>query len=157
MTKNQKIAAGCGGLGCLGLLVLAVAGGLGYYFYYLPRRSERVYNFNVNVNSNSNSNDSNRNSNENTNSSSTNSSRDSSSSYSDDEKHKLYQAASMSGDADLMQKVSKKLGLFTAEGIPKDDYPEFIKDHGTWAISNAAFIASLDTPDKARAYVDAHL
>lgn len=159
MTKNQKIAAGCGGLGCLGLIVLCVAGGVGYYFYYAQRTPERSYTFNTNANSNSNSNSNgsgNRNSNENSNSSE-NSSSTSSSSYSDDDKHKLFQAASMSGDADLVQKVVKKLGLFTASGVPKDEYPEFIKDHVTWGLSNAAFIASLDTREKARAYVDAHL
>ena len=67
MTRNQKIALGCGGAGCLGLLVVAIAGGLIYYFWAGYRdatdraeRANRNYNFNVNLsesNSNSNAND----------------------------------------------------------------------------------------------------
>ena len=32
MNRNQKIALGCGGAGCLGLIVVAVAAGLVYYY-----------------------------------------------------------------------------------------------------------------------------
>jgi hypothetical protein len=63
----------------------------------------------------------------------------------------------MTQDAEVVQKVVKKLGLFKANGTPADDYPQFIKDHITWGASNAAFIASMSTPEKARAYVDDHL
>lgn len=155
MTKNQKIAAGCGGLGCLGLIVLAIAGAVGYYFYKqsAPVRSSN-YNFNSNSNSNRNNNE---NTNESANTSSSNTTNESPSSYSDDDKHKLFQAASMTGDSDVVQKVVKKLGLFKANGTPADDYPQFIKDHITWGAGNTDFIRTLDTPDKARAYVDAHL
>jgi len=155
MTKNQKIAAGCGGLGCLGLIVAAIALGVGYYFYYRTPARSNNYNFNSNSNSNHNTN-SNQNANESANTSSANSSGDSSS-YSDDEKHRLFQAASMTGDPDVVQKTVKKLGLFTSSGIPKEEYAQFVKDHITWGASNSAFIASLDSPEKARAYVDAHL
>jgi len=111
----------------------------------------------LNANSSNRDNAANQNANESTNSSSSNSSSDSSSSYTDDDKHKLFQAASMTGDAEVVQKVVKKLGLFKANGTPADDYPQFIKDHVIWGASNSDFIRSLDTPDKARAYVDAHL
>jgi hypothetical protein len=37
MTRNQKIALGCGGAGCLGLIVVAIAGVLIYYFAYACR------------------------------------------------------------------------------------------------------------------------
>jgi hypothetical protein len=57
MTRNQKIALGCGGGGCLGLIVVAIAGGLIYYL--VSRAPARSYNrnFNVSTNRNSNSND----------------------------------------------------------------------------------------------------
>jgi len=174
MTKNQKIAAGCGGLGCLGLVVLALAGAAGYYYYYIRPHPERYYtnnrnsttNFNSNSNANSDSNSSsnsnsnsadNLNANESTNKSSANSADENSSSYTDDDKHKLFQAASMTRDAEVVTKVVKKLGLFKANGTPADDYPQFIKDHIVWGASNGDFIRSLDTPEKARAFVDAHL
>ena len=103
MTKNQKIAAGCGALGCLGLIVLAIAGAVAYYL--MRPAPARSYNSNANANSNRTLD---QNTNESTNKSSSNSANETSSSYSDDEKHKLFQAASMTQDADVVQKVVKK-------------------------------------------------
>ena len=159
MTKNQTIAAGCGGLGCLGLIVLLIALCVGYFFFYKPSQ-ERTYNFNARPNSNSNS-TSNSNSNSNTtesNSSSTsNSSSSSSSSYSDDDKHKLFQAAGVCGDADLNQKVLKKIGFFTAQGVPTEEYQQFVKDHFDWALKNTEFVTSVNTPEKAKEYIEKNL
>ena len=153
MTKNQKIAAGCGGLGCLGLIVVVIAA-VAVYYFTAQRAPARSYNFNSNANSNRSSN---QNANESTNKSSSNSANETSSSYSDDDKHKLFQAASMTQDAEVVQKVVKKTGLFKADGTPADDYPQFIKDHFSWALNNTDFVNSVNTPEKARAYVDAHL
>lgn len=155
MNKNQKIAIGCGAVGCLGLIVLGIAGGA-FFYWRSQQRPERISrNFNINLNSNSNQT---ANTNENENSGASNSSSDGpAGTYSDDEKHKLFQAASMSQDAELVQRVVKKVGLFKADGTPADDYAQFIRDHITWGVNNASFIASLDTPEKARAYVEAHL
>ena len=156
MNRNQKIALGCGGAGCLGLIVVMIAGGVIYYFYYAQSRrysANSNYNFNLNTNRNSNSNDnSDFPSNANDNSSST-----SASSLSDDDKHKLYQAAAMTGDADTMHRVMVKLGLLQDDSIPTSDYQTFIAEHVGWAIRNRDFIVSLDTPDKARDYVNENL
>ena len=59
MNRNQKIALGCGGAGCLGLIVVVIAGCVFYFLYYNQNRrySASNYNFNINSNSNSNSND----------------------------------------------------------------------------------------------------
>jgi hypothetical protein len=151
MTKNQKIALGCGGAGCLGLIllvfvcaVLIVSGVIKAPGFYSPD-SNRNYNYNSNRNSNANAN-----TNENSNSDS------SSSSMSDDNKHKMFQAVGMTQDAQLTLKVTKKLGLFTDNG-PTDEYQQFVKDHFAWAMKNTDFIRSVSTPEKARAYVDAHI
>jgi cytoskeletal protein RodZ len=152
MTRNQKIALGCGVTGCLGLIlivvvviVLAAAGILA-----LPGLG--VANSNDNsANSSSNAND-NSSSNQNTNSSSSTSR----STMSEDDKHKLMQAAGMTKDSALMQRVLRKLGFVTDTGI-SDDYPKFIKDHVTWASKNYEFIRSVNTPGAARAYVEAHI
>ena len=156
MTKNSKIALGCGGAGCLGLILLVIVGvvlivtgvvrapGL-----YNPNRNS---NSNSNYNSNSNSN-SNTNTNENLNSNS-NSGSDSSSSMSDDDKHKLFQAAGITKDNDLILKVIKKIGFGSGTGT---DYQDFIKAHFPWAMKNLEFIRSVNTPEKARAYVDEHM
>jgi hypothetical protein len=156
MTKNGKIALGCGGAGCLGLLVVAVAGGLIYYLWAKPGNTNRYYNFNVsNSNRNSNTN-SNSNSNDNTSESNSNSSN-SISSMSDDDKHKLYQAAAMTGDTELIRRVSVKLGLLNEDFTPGDNYVSFIKDHAIWAFRNSDFIGTLDSKEKAMAYVNEHM
>ena len=159
MNRNQKIALGCGGAGCLGLIVVAIAGCLIYFFAYrsTPGRS---YNYNVstNRNSNLNYNSDTTNTNANDNSSSSNSSSSSTaSSMSEDDKHKLYQAAGMTGDAELIRRVSIKIGLMDEDYTPGENYQSFIANHVDWAIRNTDFINSINTADKARAYLNEHM
>ena len=162
MNRNQKIALGCGGAGCLGLVVVAIAGGLIYYFMSRAPVRSRDYNFNVSTNRNTNTNDNsdfttNRNDNDNTNSSNSNSSSStSSSSMSDDDKHKLYQAASMTGEGEVVRRVSVKLGLVDDDFTPRGEYQTFVAEHVNWVIRNTDFIRSINTPEKARAYVNEH-
>lgn len=155
MNKNQKIAIGCGVAGCLGLILIVIVivllGVLGYVAIPGMSNSNRNDNFNSNENSNFNSNantDSNSNANSNSDSSS------SSSSMSDDDKHKLFQAAGVTKDNDLILRVLRKIGFPNGTG---DDYSQFIKDHFPWAMKNLEFIQSVNTPEKARAYVDEHI
>ena len=155
MTRNQKIALGCGGAGCLGLIVVVIAGGLIYFLYRAPARARREYNFNVSTNRNANLNDNiNSNSNDNTNSSRT--STTTASSLSEDDKHKLYQAAAMTGDQELLRRVSVKIGLMDEDYTPGEHYQEFLGAHVSWLLRNTAFVQSINTPEKARAYVDAN-
>ena len=153
MNKNQKIAIGCGVAGCLGLILIViifvVLGVLGYVA--LPGVSSRNDNFNSNENSNYNSN-ANTDSNSNTNSNSDSSSA--SSSMSDDDKHKLFQAAGVTKDSALILRVLEKIGFPNGTG---DGYSEFLKTHMSWAMKNFDFIRSTSTPEKGRAYVDAHI
>ena len=151
MNRNQKIALGCGGAGCLGLIVVIVAGGLVYFFS--QRRSPRMAddaNANYNVNSDRNSNSS---------SSSTDDSNDvgDATSMSDDEQHKLFHAASATRDSATMNRVWRKLGLTDADGSPNDKYAEFTKDHIPWLFRNSDFLQEINTEQKARAYVDVHI
>jgi len=159
MTRNGKIALGCGGAGCLGLIVIVIAGCVLYFLWSKPT-SGRSYNFNVsNINRNSNSttsSNSNSNSTSESNSTSDSNSSSSSSSLSDDEKHKLYQAASMTGDAEMLRRVYVKLGIMNEDFTPGDDFLVFVKDHGIWAIRNTEFIQSLDSKEKAVDYVNKH-
>jgi hypothetical protein len=161
MTKNQKIALGCGGAGCLGLIVVAIAGGL-IYFFTRSARPTRDYNYNVTTNRNTNSNDnsdfnSNSNGNDNaSNSNSSNSSSTSTSSVSDDDKHRLYQAATQTGDQELIRRVSVKIGLMNEDYTPGADYQKFLSDHVEWVMKNIDFISTINSPEKARAYVNDH-
>jgi hypothetical protein len=149
MTRNQWIGAGCGGAGCLGLVVLVVAG---VAIYWLNQKPSTESNANSNYNSSSNSNrDSDRNSN------TTNSEPRSSSSMSEDNRHRLFQAATASQDNELLKKVGKKLGLLDADGNPGKNYAEFIKDHVVWIFQNSDWIKEYNTPEKARAYVNEHI
>ena len=156
MTKNQKIALGCGGAGCLGLIVVVIAGVLIYFFAYNTRTystNRNDDNFNVTTNRNSNSND-NLATNDNDNSSSSSNSSSSAASMSEDDKHKLYQAAAMTGDAELLRRVSVKIGLMDDDYTPSPAYQSFLTAHVGWVLRNTDFIQSLDTGEKARAYVD---
>jgi predicted PurR-regulated permease PerM len=155
MNRNAKIALGCGGGGCLGLIlivivfaVLVVSGVIkAPGLYSSSSNSNDNYNYNSNSNSNFNSN-TNLNSNSNT--------SNSSSTMSEDDKHKLLQAAGMANDNDLMPKVLRKLGFITDAGV-SDDYAQFIKDHASWAQRNIAFINSMRQSGAALAYVNEHL
>jgi hypothetical protein len=155
MTRNQKIALGCGGAGCLGLILvvvlIVVLSAAGYMSW--PGSTNRNYNYNSNSNTNRNSNY-NYNSNINRNS---NSSSSSSSSMSSDAKHKLFQAAAATNDSALARRVWEKLGFLNANGTPNDQYAEFVKEHISWLFRNSDFIDSINTPAKARAYVEEHL
>ena len=156
MNRNQKIALGCGGAGCLGLIVVAIAGGL-IYFFTTRSPARRSYNYNVSTNRNSNLNaNSDLPSNINANSNSSNS-NSSSSSMSEDDKHKLYQAAGMTGDAEVIRRVSIKIGLMDEDYTPGENYQSFVAGHVDWALRNTDFINSINTPDKARAYLNEHM
>lgn len=159
MTRNQKIALGCGGAGCLGLIVVVIAGCVFYFVYYSKSRrySASNYNYNFNTNSNSNSNDdSNFNSNANANSNSSNPSETSASSMSDDDKHKLYYAAGITGDGEVIRRVSVKLGLTDEDFTPGANYEKFVQEHIGWVMRNTDFVQTVNTPEKARTYVNEH-
>ena len=153
MTRNQKIALGCGGAGCLGIIVLIVLGvvlsAAGYLS--LPGSTNRNYNLNVN-NGNRNSNF-NSNFNRNLNSNNNSSSSSSSSTMSSDAKHRLYQAAGMTRDQALILRVFNKIGLDSTG----TNHEQFVKEHFTWAMNNMDFIQSVNTVEKARAYVEEHI
>ncbi|HZJ45379.1 MAG TPA: hypothetical protein VFD63_16510 [Pyrinomonadaceae bacterium] len=157
MTRNQKIALGCGGAGCLGLIVVVIVGVLIYAFIqrenrFLAGNYNNNYNFNVRSNSNSNSN-----STSNSNSDSNDNSSSSSSGLSEDDKHKLYQAAGVTGDAELVRRVSIKIGLMGEDYTPSPEFESFIKEHFNWAVRNAEFIQSINSKEKAIAYVNDHI
>jgi hypothetical protein len=154
MTKNAKIALGCGGGGCLGLILLVIVCGLLVVTgvirapgIYNPDRSSN-YNDNDNLSANRNSNDANSNRTAATNTS------PSSSTMSEDDKHRLLLAASGANDPELMRRVIRQLGFFEGKG---DDYAQFIREHAAWAIRNQEFYATVNTPEKARAYINAHI
>jgi hypothetical protein len=145
MNRNQKIALGCGGAGCLGVIaVVIVVVGLSAAGY-LSSPSNSSDNRNRNYNSNDNS-TANQNSNSN--------SLRPSSTMSNDDKHKLFQAVNATKDDQLLLKVLARIGFPNGTG---EGYDQFLEEHITWAFKNFDFIESVDTPEKGRAYIEAHL
>lgn len=147
----------------LGVCVIALIIGLIYY-----NSSSSVANTNSNssrnANRNSNSTGFGTHSNDNSDSSSTSNSNTSSasntsdsSSMSDDDRHKLFQAAGITKDNDLILKVLHKIGLMKSDNTMTDDYSQFIKDHFSWALRNTAWIKEYNDPVKAREYVNEHI
>ena len=155
MTRNTKIAIGCGAGGCLGLIllvivvaVLIVSGIIKAPGLYNPGPRSN-YNYNSNYNSNYNAN---TNTNDNSNSDSSEPS-----SLSNDDQHKLFQAASATQDQALMRRVWMKLGLMKKSGALDDSYAPFVKEHIGWIFKNTDFLQTVNTPEKGRAYVDEHI
>jgi len=146
MNRNQKIAAGCGGAGCLGLILVVVVGVVVYLVWPGAMTGNRNSNFNTSADQSSNSN------------STTNSADETpSTSMSDDDKHKLFQAAGVTKDSELILRVLKKIGLMRPDGTVTAENDQFTQDHLRWALKNLQFITSVNTPEKAQAYVDAHI
>jgi hypothetical protein len=150
MNRNQKIALGCGGAGCLGLIVVIVAAGLLYFFsrrgtFTADDSGGPNYNINSNRNSNLNSN------------SGDSSTDDGPTTMSENDQHKLFYAANATRDTAIRHRVWQKLGLSDADGTPNDKYLEFQKDHIAWLFRNADFLQEINSEQKARAYVDAHI
>ena len=145
MTRNQWIGVGCGGVGCVGLLVLLVVGAA---FYYLSLRPPPESNTNSRYNSNRSSDQ---------NSNTTRSAPNRPSSLSEDTRHKLFQAASSTYDQEMIKRVNRKLGLLDANDVPNERYAGFLKDHLRWIFNNSDWLKSIDTPEKARAYVNEHI
>jgi hypothetical protein len=142
------IGAGCGAAGCLGLIVVAFAGFGVYWYNRTPPRHESNINISLDRNANRNSN---TNTNSNTNSAPTQLST------ADENRHRLYQAAAATSDSELNKKVSQKLGLVDSQGMPNSQYSEFLKAHFKWIFHNTDWIQTINTPEKARAYVDEHI
>ena len=65
-------------------------------------------------------------------------------------------AASLANDPEMMQRVIRKLGFVTSSGV-SPDYGQFIQEHAEWAHRNQEFINSVNSEEKARAYLNAHI
>jgi len=83
--------------------------------------------------------------------------------FTEDEKHRLYAAALAVSDSPLDSEVFKdvcqRIEIFDASGKPNDKYIQFVSAHVDWAArpQAAQFRNQIDTPQKARQYIDEHL
>lgn len=76
---------------------------------------------------------------------------------SDEDKHKLLQAASASQDHSLFLEVLQKLGLATADGKPAPGFTDFMKAQMVWIRDNTAWVSQYNDPQKAKEYVKSHM
>lgn len=74
-----------------------------------------------------------------------------------EEKYKLFYAASKSGDGPLVLEVSRKIGINDADNRPTPAYVNFWKGYIDWTSKDKSFAKTLDTPEKAKNYVNSRL
>jgi hypothetical protein len=79
------------------------------------------------------------------------------SALSDDDKHKLFQAAAQCGDTALRLEALKRICLSPADGASRADFEKFAQAHTTWAAKNVFFVMSMSSQGKARDYVVQHM
>ena len=77
-------------------------------------------------------------------------------SYTDDEKHKLFQAVGITEDTNLIIEVAQKIGIVDARGNQNSNFQAFVQEHYTWATKNIAWVQEHRDKAKARAYVMAN-
>jgi hypothetical protein len=77
-------------------------------------------------------------------------------SMSDDDKYKLFYAATQTKDPAIQADIGKKIGLVNSDGTPTDYYKKFIDGAMGWAQKNLAFVQEVNTPEKAKEYVKSH-
>jgi hypothetical protein len=77
-------------------------------------------------------------------------------SYSEDERHKLFQAVGITQDNALIVEVAEKIGVADSRGNPNSDFEAFAKEHMSWAMRNAVWVQEHNNVQKARAYVMAN-
>jgi hypothetical protein len=76
---------------------------------------------------------------------------------SEDARHRLFHAASATGDAETIKRVGVKIGILNDDNTPTEDNLEFVTEHVGWVLRNSEFVQSINTQSKARAYVEAHI
>ena len=168
LSMRQPARYGGKGLAVVGpvlsiLLMVLVVGA--FAFRRMQGPTFDAYSSNANYDSNNNANynwndNSNQSSNDNSASSSNSNSSDSSSdstSMSETDKYRLFYAAAKSGDTDLQQRAAKKVGIVDSTGMPTSTYQTFTKGMINWAFTDSAWVQTIDTPAKGRAYAEQRL
>jgi hypothetical protein len=76
---------------------------------------------------------------------------------SDDDKHKLFEAASAAKNFEIKMEVQKKLGLTDSEGKkPTAAFQPFLEAHNEWYLKNGDFRKEYADENKAKEYVASH-
>lgn len=73
---------------------------------------------------------------------------------SEDEKYRLFYAASKVNDKVLLMKVSKKIGIIDESSQPTPFYKTFTEGMIKWAMKDVEFVKKVNTKQKAREYIN---
>lgn len=171
LSMRQPARYGGKGLAVLGpvlsiLLMALVIGVFAFRRMQGPNRIDIDISSNSNYNSNDNSNynwnrsgNSNSTSNLNSNSAPSDSTdeSDDSTGMSETDKYRLFYAAAKSGDTGLQRRAAQKVGIVDSNGMPPSTYQSFTKGMINWAFKDSAWVQTIDTPAKGRAYAEARL
>jgi hypothetical protein len=76
--------------------------------------------------------------------------------YTEDEKHRLFQAVGITGDDDLIIEVAYNIGITDARGKQNENFEPFRQAHLEWARRNMDWVKEYKDKAKARAYVMAN-
>lgn len=79
-----------------------------------------------------------------------------SSTSSEDEKYRLFYAATKVGDQQLQKEIARKIGIIDTSGSPTPYYQTFVKGAGEWGVRDSAWVQTHNTPEAARAWVNTH-
>lgn len=82
---------------------------------------------------------------------------DDSTDMSERDKYRLFYAAAKSGDTSLQRRAAQKVGITDSSGMPTSTYQSFTKGMINWAFTDSAWVQTIDTPAKGRAYAEARL
>jgi TonB family protein len=147
--KKSRLGLWLAILGGAAVLIVLIGGvGLaGLLYYFSTSRSSTDYNYNSPSNlSQSNSSLSN------TNVSPNNSTL--TAEMTEDEKYRLFYAASKVNESALTMKVSKRIGIIDESNKPTEYYKTFTAGMFKWAMRDADFVKRIDTKQKAIDYIN---
>lgn len=147
--KKSRLGLWLAILGGVAVLIVLIGGaGLaGLLYYFSTSRTSTDYNYN----SSSNLNQSNT-SFGNTNVSANNSTL--TAEMTEDEKYRLFYAASKVGDSALTLKVSKRIGIMDESNKPTPFYKTFVAGMFKWAMRDGEFVKRIDSKEKALEYIN---
>src|SRR5947209_3508696 len=87
---------------------------------------------------------------------STNTTTTTPSSSSEDEKYRLFYAATKMGDTQLQKDIARKIGIIDANGAPTSYYEPFVKGATAWATRDYAWVQQHNTEEAARQWIRDH-
>jgi hypothetical protein len=80
----------------------------------------------------------------------------SASTMTEDEKYRIFYAAGKTNDKELQKEIAILIGIIDDKGVPTSYYQPFVTGSFNWASRDSSFPPTVDTPEKAHAYVMAH-